>query len=536
MPAARPPRWRARARPDDARPDGVRSGMVEEFRRRQVSGWVSVPAGAPPAEVTLCVDGVAVARTVAAMPSPRRDPGGEIGGFRFLLFELWDHVGPRERITVEADGRPLPIAGRGTVVLPTEQGRHGWAALRAALADGHVFSRTGVLQRALDRDEAWRREVFALADGVDAVLRERFGLSTFLAYGSLLGAAREGGAIAHDDDLDLGYLSGHSDPVAVGRELHDVASALLDAGWVVEPYGPLLHVLAPGSPRRVDLFPHFFDADDRLAVPWGVAGTAPVARADWGTLHDVPFGGRTARVPSGAEAVLTLLYGTSWRLPQPGFSWRLDRRRDWPEAFLPRQGQNELYWREFHSHTRFDDPSPFALALVEDAPRVVVDLGCGDGRDAAAFAAAGRAVLALDVADAALHPARQRPDVEVVRCDVADPDALAAALAARPPGPALFHARFLLHALTAHERAVVLAGVTAAAAPGDRLALEFRHATDRPLVKNRRAGLREFVDGDAVAALLRDDHGWTLEQADHGTGRSPYRDEDPDLYRIVAVR
>ena len=47
---------------------------------------------------------------------------------------------------------------------------------------------------------------------------EEAGVRPFLAYGTLLGAVRQGDFIGHDSDADLGYVSEHDHPVdAVAR-------------------------------------------------------------------------------------------------------------------------------------------------------------------------------------------------------------------------------------------------------------------------------------------------------------------------------
>ncbi len=52
------------------------------------------------------------------------------------------------------------------------------------------------------------------------------GLRPFVAYGTLLGLRRDGDLIPHDDDADLAYLSGATDPVDVVHESYRVSRAL----------------------------------------------------------------------------------------------------------------------------------------------------------------------------------------------------------------------------------------------------------------------------------------------------------------------
>ncbi len=64
------------------------------------------------------------------------------------------------------------------------------------------------------------RDIAALLDATDAVIDalRSAGVEPFIAYGTLLGAVREGAVLGHDSDADLGYVSRHSSPVDVARE------------------------------------------------------------------------------------------------------------------------------------------------------------------------------------------------------------------------------------------------------------------------------------------------------------------------------
>ena len=60
---------------------------------------------------------------------------------------------------------------------------------------------------------------------------QKAGIDAFPAYGTLLGAVREGRLIGHDSDADLGYVSEHTHPVDVVRESFRLQRALADMGY-----------------------------------------------------------------------------------------------------------------------------------------------------------------------------------------------------------------------------------------------------------------------------------------------------------------
>jgi len=520
----------------------VRTGVVEEFTRSLVSGWVAAAPGTTSVAVTLTVNGLEVARTQATATTKRRHASGAVLQFRFVLKDLWHYVGPKDRIAVRAGGQQLPIAGHGTHLVPAKRGAKSPEELRAALEAGSVFSRMGRLQQDLRLNTAWLARATALADEVRGVIAERFGYEVFYAYGSLLGAVREQGPIGHDDDLDLGYLSARRAGPEVGAELHDIALALIEAGYQVEPFRPLLHIytdLPDGRRQRVDLFPHHFDGAGLLQVSWGMAGDTHVRLDQWRGVHEVPFGTERAPVPVAAEEVLAQLYGASWREPQPGFSWYHDRTEKPDDLAMSWADCDEVYWADYYRRSEMLEPSPFCRDLIArpDGPELVFDLGCGDGRDSLAFAEAGRRVIGVDRSAAALHRARGFAGdraVSFVQCDLLDTDALAAGLERAEDEPALIYLRFVLHGYLSARLEELFDSVDAISRPGDLLALEFRDVSDSELPKVHASAHREFVDGAALADRLGAEWGWTVLEHDCSTGRSPYRSEDPALYRIMA--
>ncbi len=549
-------------------------GAVDEFSWKLAAGWVAVPSGTPPVRITLHIGKVEIAGAWAARPGPvgalagaaAGVPPGELDGgaaggvalkdrlelrpFRFKVRGIWEYAKRSHRITVRAGGHPLPIVGHGMFLRPKRNGRGTPAEASALLATGHVFAQTGYLQLSRKLDLAWQGEVLGLHEGVCQVLREHFGYDAFVIYGSLLGAVREGGFIGHDIDFDAAYVSRHSDPAAVAAEMGKVALRLIDDGFEVESLRSALHIHAKSDPAiRIDLFHLFFDSGGVLSFPFGVAGTREVRVEEWTGLEPRPFASAQVLAPVCAEAVVEAIYGPTWREPQPGFSWTLDKRTRAEAALAPIDGLRRVYWANRHARSGTTGPSPFFAAIDAraDTPAVVIDVGCGDGRDALAFGQAGRAVLGLDRCAVGLRRAQERADLAEVAdrvrfraCEFAAADqarsAFAEALAGAGDAPVLFYARFLFHALDAEVQEVLLTEIAAAARPGDLFATEFRVSADAalPKVHNPRIG-RRFQDGPALGRRLAAD-GFELLDEVEGRGLSPYGDEDPVLYRLVARR
>src|SRR5690606_37935306 len=113
-------------------------GVVETFVRREFAGWVVTARGAPPVRIEICVNRRPVAGTWASEKVSRRAVG-EARSFRFSVYDLWSYTKRSDRITIEADGVPLPVAGNGTYYHPRTDGAHGADELWDAQERGYVF-------------------------------------------------------------------------------------------------------------------------------------------------------------------------------------------------------------------------------------------------------------------------------------------------------------------------------------------------------------------------------------------------------------
>lgn len=151
---------------------------------------------------------------------------------------------------------------------------------------------------------AARDNLLAIAGILDGL-----GIAHFLFFGTLLGAVREKGFIAHDTDTDLGVFADFS------ARFGEIRAAAEAAGFSVLRGGPGERLF---SFMRGDEYLDCYVAERRLAFPfrraWDVDGSLVPARLldEEGRL---PFLGREFRVPAEPEKALVLLYGKNWRTP-----------------------------------------------------------------------------------------------------------------------------------------------------------------------------------------------------------------------------
>jgi len=524
-------------------------GVVEEFNLVELHGWVLVPPDAPPVRITLHLEGLQIAGTWATETTDR-EGGEEIRGFRLMLRDAWQFARVRHRFTVRANSEPLPIVGHGMCLRPEEDGPRALGTLAAKLSSGWVFSRVGVLQLSKKLDTEWQRRILDYYAAMQATVKREIGHDLFAMYGSLLGAVREGSFIGHDDDFDVAVLLPVSTAEQACAELKKMAFVLIEAGYEVQAMRSALHVYASAARElRIDIFHLYFGSDGVLKFPFGAAGTKDFRRAQWQGVVEAPFGVGRVLVPANAEALTETIYGSDWRLPTPGFDWDRDRKVRASEALLPFNDREEIYWANFYAKTEYTSGSTFFEAVNDrpDCPDHIVDIGCGDGRDSFAFGKAGRFVTGLDRSHIGVrHAVKKAAELGIggrvgfSACDVSDTVALRRVLTAAQQragdAPVLYYARFFLHSIAPEVQDTLMAGIHALARPGDMFAAEFRTTADKSLSKVHGKHYRRFQDGPAFGISLKESYGFEAVFEVESTGLSPYRGEDPVLYRVIAVR
>ena len=337
-------------------------------------------------------------------------------------------------------------------------------------------------------------DIAALMDAVEAVLGalRHAGLEPFLAYGTLLGAVREGAVLGHDSDADLGYVSVHTDPVDVARESFRVQRLLAAEGWRITRYSGAafkIEVTEADVTRGLDVFGGFLDGG-RLHL-MGEIGT-PFER-DWILpLGTAQLEGRTMPVPARPEKLLEATYGPGWRVPDPAFEFTTPHRtvralNDWFRGTQPGIRHWERRASMMADKPVRARPTPLARLVHDSALELgaeVLDVGAGRGADSLWLARQGIPVTAYDYVVRGLQPALDRAreagaDLTVRHLNLTEWRSVLAegARLAHAPRPRVVMAQHVVDATSGVGRQSLARLCSMALRSGGRLHAEF-HAFD----------------------------------------------------------
>jgi hypothetical protein len=370
----------------------------------------------------------------------------------------------------------------------------GEVALGSGTGRIAIVNRNG---QPLSLDRTWRRvvtfdsrtseQVEPLLDAIDVVLGalRKVGIEAFLAYGTLLGAVREGRLLGHDGDADLGYVSHLSHPVDVIRESFRLQRDLVDLGFHITRYSALAFKVdvdeGDGVVRGLDVFGGFL-MDGRLYL-MGEIGD-PFEESWIFPLGTTTLEGRSFPAPADPDKLLTAMYGP-WRTPDPAFHFAppvttVRRLNGWFRGLrVGRATWDRIYSRK--QQPLATEPSPLVAWAADREPDAAtyVDLGCGRGSDVLWMAGRGVASIGLDFqprsyAEAA---AREESGADFWRCNLLElRDVLpAGAELARTRGPRLLVARHLVDTLGPEARQHLwrLSRMALSGEGGGRLYVEF---------------------------------------------------------------
>ena len=204
---------------------------------------------------------------------------------------------------------------------------------------------------------------------------------------------------------------------------------------------------------------------------------------------------------------------------------------------------NSAYWNQYYKNRVCpEEPSPFAqyVATLVEPGRDMVELGCGNGRDAVFFAARGLHITALDMSQEAISQLQSRglPNAQFLCGDFVNSNIH------QPDSYDYAYSRFTIHSINHNQEQVLLGNLFRGLRPGGKLFIEVRGVNDPLFGKGKQVERNAFfydnhyrrfiVLDELVESLER--HGLRVEYAQERTGFAPYGNDDPPVIRIVAAK
>lgn len=204
---------------------------------------------------------------------------------------------------------------------------------------------------------------------------------------------------------------------------------------------------------------------------------------------------------------------------------------------------NTAYWNQYYKNrVCSEEPSPFAgyVATLTEAGKHIVELGCGNGRDAVFFARQGLRVTALDMSSEAITQLKSRniPNADFRQGDFVNSDIH------QPESYDYAYSRFTIHSINCNQQQVLLGNVFNGLRTGGKLFIEVRSVHDPLFGKGKQVErnaffydnhYRRFIVLDELTESL-ERRGFLVEYAQERTGFAPYGNDDPPVIRIVAVK
>ena len=409
-------------------------------------------------------------------------------------------------------------------------------------------------------DSRSEEQLLPLLSSTETVLEalRTAGIEPFVAYGTLLGAVREGGLIGHDSDADLGYVSRHQHPVDVTLESFGLQRRLVEQGFSVTRYSGLAFrvnvVEGDGAKRGLDVFGGFLSEGHLYLM--GEVGSP--FREEWvWPLSTVTLEGRRLPAPAQPERLLEAMYGPGWRTPDPAFKFHTPRAtvRRLDGWFRGTRGGRNLTWHKPRRRAlrRKIRPSSMVAWVREQEPEIgtFVDVGCGSGSDAYWMARRGTSSVGLDFRPShyELLAAKARRRELPVEFDWANLNELRSVLAtgaelARRPGPRVMMARHVVDALDTPGREHFLRLARMVCRDSGRLYLQVQRASAGTPADVAPAGRDNLVpmDVDALVSQVEASGGrverreeFVESRRDSPQGGTPRKHEQREVARLVVT-
>lgn len=213
---------------------------------------------------------------------------------------------------------------------------------------------------------------------------------------------------------------------------------------------------------------------------------------------------------------------------------------------------NIEYWNNFYKEVQIQEQSTFCSYVknkIDCSKYIIIDIGCGSGRDTLSFAREGISVVGVDRSLEAIHRNKllrntlsENNILEFIVSDIGDSEQVSSVMQSVSHRSLfenkkiLVYIRFVLHSINEETQQILLSTLSVYLKPGDIIAAEFRTIEDQTRNKIYDNHYRRFIDSELLRTDLENAYHFKTLDFFKGTGLSIFNGEDPYLARFIAEK
>ena len=204
------------------------------------------------------------------------------------------------------------------------------------------------------------------------------------------------------------------------------------------------------------------------------------------------------------------------------------------------------YWDAYYSNTQKSPPSQFAAFVAGEFSNhsLIIDVGCGNGRDTVFFALLGFNTIGIDGSKAAIDYCKtlvsgfdSSPKKNIfLQKDITDLSKSKEMFSIGKSDKKVIYSRFFLHAINALEEQEFMGYAFSIMNPGDALSLEFRTSQDEYKEKVTSQHYRRYINVSNFIRETTEKYQAKISYQAEGTGFAKYKNDDAHVCRIIFTK
>jgi SAM-dependent methyltransferase len=206
----------------------------------------------------------------------------------------------------------------------------------------------------------------------------------------------------------------------------------------------------------------------------------------------------------------------------------------------------EQYWNKFYSNYKNTLPSQFCILCASEIPNdnIIIEFGCGNGRDSIFLAQLGYNIKSFDLSEEAIKrntdATQNLENISFTTCDAADHSTVSSEIKSikslYSDKKIAVYARFFLHTLDSKQEDIFLRSLSETLTSGDKLYFEFRSLEDAQEDKVFDNHYRRYIVVKDLIDTLENTHKFKVDYSVVGQGMAKFGDEDPFVARLISEK